>query len=191
MGTWWWRRIGYWPIRVDSRRAALPECGEAGGAERARHCGARRRSRRRRWEVLPCEPSCRLCRRRSGGVDSSFGNNGTGQVNSFLPVGKVQLLDTLKLSSGGTLAAGLDAAAELVLVKFASDGTIDTTFGNQGFQVTSDLPSSFIPLNLAFNRANQMILLTGTSGTNGTPAVFRVTLSGEADGSFNGGNPIA
>ncbi len=125
----------------------------------------------------------------SGTLDTTF--NGTGIVDS--PIGGnaeargVAVQSDGRIVVGGAFYNGSDF--DFLVVRYNSDGTLDTTFNGTGFVVTS-LGGSELCYSMALQRDGK-IVLAGYSDTDGdfnTNAVVlaRYTSTGAPDTSFNG-----
>jgi uncharacterized delta-60 repeat protein len=132
-----------------------------------------------------------------GTFDTSFGNNGkvftTFNVNNTQIIQSVILLDNNKIIIGGCIQESLSNQLDFFLSKFNSDGTIDTTFGDNGksiidFNEFHDSQSSndFI-FKLVFQNDGKIIATGYTSSvvTNENKfALARLTSSGVLDSTF-------
>jgi len=114
-----------------------------------------------------------------GSLDTSFGTNGVVSQN-FGVLGPIVAVviqpnqQILALASGGGAAIG----------RFNSDGSLDTTFGSNGFATSGALNSGFGTLSVMALQPNGAILVTGDG------LLGRFTSSGQPDTTF-GTNGLA
>jgi uncharacterized delta-60 repeat protein len=144
------------------------------------------------WAVLRFNPD--------GSLDTSFGSGGK-PVNPF-PTGTVASADAVVVEPNGKILVGGEYAAttgaelpsslSMVLVQYNPDGTLDTTFGNNGV-----VTGAMLPLNLVRGLAlqpNGQIVVVGTPSapTSGaaTLDVARFNANGTLDTTF-GTNGLA
>jgi uncharacterized delta-60 repeat protein len=130
----------------------------------------------------------------NGSLDANFGNNGIiytdfsgDDDNAFT----VTILDNGKILVGGVNAFGYIGNNEFALVRYNSNGSIDTSFGNNG-KVSTNLGNyADVGLALAIQSDNK-ILLAGYSnnGNNKNFSLLRYNSNGSLDTSFGGGDGI-
>ena len=117
----------------------------------------------------------------NGTLDSSFGTGGI--VNNTAVLGPVMALAIQPDGKILAFAAGFTGAS---LGRFNTDGSVDTTFGSDGFAVSKSLNSGPSILSVMALQADGKILVTGAG------LVGRYTSTGQLDTSFgNGGSGIA
>lgn len=119
----------------------------------------------------------------NGSPDSSFGNHGQVILNIGIPLYPGSLIeqdDSLLLICGLTE----DSASDLLVARFRQDGSIDSTFGNQGL-VILDLGQDEGLIAMAL-QPDRKILLTGASGLNMNydAVLLRLLPDGTPDSSF-------
>jgi uncharacterized delta-60 repeat protein len=127
-----------------------------------------------------------------GSLDASFGAGGKVTTD----VGFVEQAESVKIQSDGKIVvAGYSLVSpankfEFVLLRYNSDGSLDSSFGSGG-KVTSDLGS---PKNEAYSLVIQpdgKIVVVGTAGPNGAGppdlALVRYNSDGSLDTSFGNG----
>lgn len=118
-----------------------------------------------------------------GTLDNSFGNAG---ISLATPGGNSAVGVDLVIQSDGRIVVALYAGGDLALMRFNSDGTPDTGFGNAGiFQQRIGSQS-----NIAFSMVEQddgkLLLLGRASSANGVAqaALLRFTADGSLDPYF-------
>jgi uncharacterized delta-60 repeat protein len=117
----------------------------------------------------------------NGTLDSTFGTGGV--VNNSAVLGPVMALAIQPDGKILAFAAGFTGAS---LGRFNTDGSVDTTFGSDGFAVSKSLNSGPGILSVMALQADGKILVTGAG------LVGRYTSTGQLDTSFgNGGSGIA
>lgn len=123
-----------------------------------------------------------------GNLDSTFGTG--GKVLTDLPSGSEELVSIKTLSNGKIVGGGtrFNSQYNLLLIRYNTDGTLDTTFGNSG-NTTIDLDNTSEDLakNLEIQNDGKIILV-GDCYSGGTFyfAVTRCTADGIIDSSFSG-----
>lgn len=115
----------------------------------------------------------------AGDLDTSFGNGGIVTTEFFR--GNNEIRSVTLQTDGKILAVGQDFS----LARYNSDGTVDATFGTNGFARPSTLGGSSYSLAI---QADGKIVVAGTryNGTNNDISVMRYTSSGILDLSFDG-----
>lgn len=130
----------------------------------------------------------------NGSLDASFGSNGivntdfTGDDDSAFAVA---ILPNGKILVGGVDAFGYIGNNEFALVRYNSNGTLDTSFGNNG-KVSTNL-GNYEDVGFALVvQTDGKILLSGFSnnGNNFDFALLRYNSNGSLDTSFGGGDGI-
>lgn len=134
----------------------------------------------------------------NGSVDTSFGNNGTA-LDRFYYQGNLAK-DVVVQADGKILIAGTANNDFFALLRYNSDGTLDTTFGNIGFITTDFSTSNAANFNTGKDggesitlQANGKILIAGySSSNNGTYkfAIARYNSDGSLDVSFDGDGKV-
>jgi len=114
----------------------------------------------------------------TGPLDPTFG---TGGIVPTATIGSGLAGDTCALALQGTniIVAGASTSGNLVLYRYDTNGTLDTTFGTAGTTVTS-LPGALSPA-IAFQSTGKIILV---SATNNDQAVLRYSADGILDATF-------
>ncbi len=129
-----------------------------------------------------------------GDLDPSFGNGGV--VTTTLPIGNF-LCNAIAIQSDVKIvAAGHDPSPGglFVVLRHNTDGSLDSSFGNNGV-VTSSFNSSFNgpgPVGLALQSDGKMVVV-GTkhiSSTLDTIALARYTITGSIDSTFGQGGVV-
>lgn len=114
-----------------------------------------------------------------GSLDTSFDTDG----KLVTDLGGTETLNSMiALADGKFLAAGTDGNNDMVLVRFNSDGSLDTSFDSDG-KVTTDLGGWEEGKSVAV-QADGKILLAGSSDTDF--ALVRYNTDGSLDTTFNG-----
>jgi uncharacterized delta-60 repeat protein len=119
-----------------------------------------------------------------GVLDPSFG--GTGVVTTAIPSGNAAAAGVAIQSDGKIVAAGyaFGVSRYVGLVRYNTDGSIDTTFGTGGYVTTSI--GSAAQANAVAIQADDNIVIAGNAftGTDNQFLVARYTPSGALDPSF-------
>ena len=119
----------------------------------------------------------------NGSLDTSFDTDG----KLVTDLGGTETLNSLiALNDGKFLAAGTDGNNDLVLMRFNSDGSFDTSFDTDG-KVSTDL-GGWETGNSVAVQSDGKILLAGTSDTDF--ALVRYNTDGSLDTSFGKGNHV-
>ena len=116
----------------------------------------------------------------NGSLDSTFGTG--GKVTTTVG-GSDQIARAVALQSDGKIvAAGFDGS-NVVVARYATDGTLDTAFGGTGIVVT-DVPGSGRDLGFAVEvLSSGKILVAGVA--NGAFAILRYDANGMLDTTFD------
>lgn len=127
-----------------------------------------------------------------GSLDASFGTAGRVQTDTGSPFQTVQ--DLWVLPDQTILAAGTrmnDQDQDVLLVRYLSDGSLDTSFGNAGW-VSTDLGSTADSVNHMTVQSDGRILLVGgvALGVNGEMALVRYLADGSLDSGFGQGGKV-
>ena len=118
----------------------------------------------------------------NGTLDSSFGTGGIVN-NTFGALGPVM---AVTVQPDGKILAYASGFGGGSVGRFNSDGSVDTTFGNDGFAVSKSLGSGPGVLSVMALQADGKILVTGAG------LIGRYTSTGQLDSSFgSGGSGIA
>jgi len=118
----------------------------------------------------------------NGTLDSSFGTGGVVN-NTFGALGPVM---AVAIQPDGKILAYASGFGGGSVGRFNSDGSVDTTFGNDGFAVSKSLDSGPGVLSVMALQADGKILVTGAG------LLGRYTSTGQLDTSFgSGGSGIA
>jgi hypothetical protein len=105
----------------------------------------------------------------NGIVDTSFGTNGNGRVDSSFqnssPDGgganSIVLQTDQKIILGGFTSNSVTSSSDYALVRYNPNGTIDTSFGTNGYTQTNLFSTECLGFSLAIQNDNK-ILLTGS-----------------------------
>ena len=120
-----------------------------------------------------------------GSLDTTF--NSTGKV--ITDIGGVDDVSSLAIQSDGKIvvAGTTMTATDFALVRYATDGSVDTTFGTNGIVTTSTTGSVDLAKAVAI-QSDGKIVVAGTELVGGTSAVFmveRFNTDGSLDTSFD------
>ena len=122
-----------------------------------------------------------------GKLDTTFGTAGTTTVTLPPPLGSRVVAIALQADGsivvGLYLTAGAGGVDTMALVRFTPSGTLDKSFGTNGFFTLSIAGQSTWVLGIAVD-ANNKIVMAGSS--NGDLALARVTPNGGLDATFGG-----
>ncbi len=135
---------------------------------------------------------------------SGFGNNGQGytNINLYTDSNQTQLINTQAMAltmqpDGKFVVAARGNATNLVVIRFASDGLLDTTFNiagpNQGY-TTIAIPNAVnlnnITSSVAIQSTGNIVVCTQITLGDGSEqiAIFRYTPTGLLDTTFPGGS---
>lgn len=120
-----------------------------------------------------------------GSTDSTFGVNGIATISiglSFYSNNALAVHDDDKLIvAGDKFVAG--AGSVFAVERFNSDGTVDSTFGDDGIAVTNTEAHYFNQVNVIFHQGK--IIITGIT-IDQRLVLFRFNSNGELDNSFSG-----
>src|SRR5690242_369082 len=133
--------------------------------------------------------SFRLVRAASGDLDSSFGT--AGKVTLAFPGANDVARATAIQSDGKIIAAGTDGN-DFMLVRYNSNGSVDTTFGSSG-RVTTDFSGSIDQAFAVLIDSNGKYVAAGssTNPSSGTDvALARYNTNGSLDVSFGTGGKV-
>jgi len=126
----------------------------------------------------------------AGTFETSFGINGIS--NFCFTQGSHQIMDAGFQSDGKTLYMGVYAEPSCVdIVRANTDGSIDSTFGNQGIiaNICASFPNGgYYVADMAI-QSDDKILLMGTQQNSTYPNAYwvsRLTANGDIDPTFNG-----
>jgi uncharacterized delta-60 repeat protein len=135
------------------------------------------------------------CYKPNGSLDMSFGNNGIvttpsagNQIGNAWVEGAV-LYPSAGTANDGKIAvvgsnAGLSSGP--LLVRFNTNGSLDTTFGSNGF-----VPLGVNPSGVAFDAGTRFVVAGSTPGSSGDTALERLNRDGTVDATFGSGGLAA
>lgn len=121
----------------------------------------------------------------SGALDTNFGSG--GRVNFEL--GSSEVADSMLIQSTGKLiiAGGttLNGAQQFLVARFNTTGTLDTTFGSNGYTLTA-IGEGAVANGVGLQVSSGKIILAGTAVINGQPvfATARYNVGGSLDLTF-------
>jgi uncharacterized delta-60 repeat protein len=118
----------------------------------------------------------------NGSLDTTFGAAGTRLTNIS---GFDYATSVVEQSNGKLVVGGTTNSADFAVVRYSSDGTVDTTFGTAGV-TTIDFSAATDSVRNIIALPDDSILLAGTtdSGSAARFAVSKVTSSGILDTTF-------
>ncbi len=127
----------------------------------------------------------------SGSLDPTFGGDGvvTTNVTSGYDSATSVAIDT----DGNIVVAGYGGGGAFVVVRYATDGTLDPTFGGDG-AVTTNLTSGFDIANALAIDADGKIVVAGEAGfcceLTGGFGLVRYNTDGTLDSTFDGDGKV-
>ena len=131
-----------------------------------------------------------------GSVDTSFGAAGLGIGPTFPAIGGLaDAWDVLVQPDQKIVVAGDQSdGQQWDIVRYNSDGTLDSTFGTGGVATVSFSAIGQTPFRIA-QQADGKLLIAGTPFENGSESqpgfeLTRLNTDGSIDSTFNGGQPI-
>ncbi len=95
----------------------------------------------------------------NGSVDTNFGNNGS--VITDLNVASEDLAQSVVVQSDGKIIVAGKSNQQAALVRYNSDGTIDTNFGTNGKILPSTNVSSFSDVSVALQADGKVVVAMG------------------------------
>ena len=124
-----------------------------------------------------------------GSLDTSF--NGSGKVTTPISSGRDTGSEVAIQSDGKIVVAGTSASGttfDIAVVRYNSDGSLDTSFNSTGKVTTGFGGNSFDVGNAVKIQSDGKIVVAGQSNFNGNfdVAVVRYNADGTLDTSFNG-----
>ncbi|MEI6199977.1 MAG: hypothetical protein WCP83_08585, partial [Actinomycetota bacterium] len=130
-----------------------------------------------------------------GSLDTTFdgetGNNGNGKITTDIGTNSGDNATAIAIQSNGKIiVAGdtyLSSSSDIALVRYNTDGSIDTTFGTNG-KVTTDFNNSADYTASVALQTNRKIIICGTSGNDF--AIVRYNEDGSLDSAFGTGGTL-
>ena len=126
-----------------------------------------------------------------GTPDASFGTNGV--VTTAVGVSDDQCMDILLQPDGKIILTGFVFALptrKAVLVRYNSDGTMDSSFGINGIAADDLGGTDSWPVSLAVQPDGKILLSGGWGGPEGDFLLARYLADGTLDGSFGSGGYV-
>jgi len=117
----------------------------------------------------------------AGDLDSTF--NLVGTVVTEAPNASFSSLNAMKLLSGGKILVAGDSDGDFVLARYNSDGSLDTTFGTNGFTLT-DLGGTDVALGVAIVSDGKILVSGSTYSVVQQLALGRYSSEGILDTTF-------
>ena len=128
----------------------------------------------------------------NGSLDTTFSGDGIATID--VSEGEDRASAVAIQSDGKIVAAGLTEAPNgtfnIILLRFNSNGTLDTTFSGDGIVVTDLTPSDDIASGVAIQSNNRIVVVGRTGGllaANGDIVLARYNSNGALDTSFGAG----
>jgi uncharacterized delta-60 repeat protein len=131
-----------------------------------------------------------------GSLDASFGSGGSVTTNL---ASSLQQPEAVKIQSDGKIVVagysltGPGNQSDFALVRYNSDGSLDSSFGSGG-KVLTDIGATLDQANSIVVQPDGKILVTGISGTNGSGpadlALVRYNSDGTLDTSFGAASAL-
>ena len=143
-------------------------------------------------KASPYTGSVRLVRYNvDGSLDTSFGTNGIGGFNvsstqNIAPSIVTELSDGSIVVAGINNVFGVSTSVAAVVMKFSSNGILDTSFGTNGI-LTLDSASSpgFVsPGKMISVGDSVLVMYVGSSGSTSTTKIAKISSTGSLDSSF-------
>ncbi len=123
-----------------------------------------------------------------GSFDNSFGTNGVVIANS----GGSDVLASVLIANDGKIYAAGDSESNFSIAKFNTDGTMDTSFGTNGWSFIAFSSSSYAQ-DIAFQNDGNIVMggFGIISGGRYQMAAARITADGALDNSFGTDGKVA
>jgi uncharacterized delta-60 repeat protein len=131
----------------------------------------------------------------SGSLDTTFGSGGevlTAVGNTFSAAAGMAIQGDGKIVASGPAYTGASTGTDFALVRYNSDGSLDTTFGTGG-ETTTDFGSLNDAGGKVVIQSNGDIVVAGNSNQSSTGPDFALacyTPSGSLDPSFGSGGKV-
>lgn len=123
----------------------------------------------------------------NGQVDPTFGNNGIVTTNIGFDANGP---NSIVIQNDGKIVVGASTYADMALIRYNTDGSLDTTFGSGGI-VIFDLGYSEGLSKILLQPDGKILAIGGTyNGNHGAGVVARFSSSGQLDGSWGGSGYI-
>ncbi|MEP6684781.1 MAG: T9SS type A sorting domain-containing protein [Parafilimonas sp.] len=127
----------------------------------------------------------------NGKTDPSFGTQGIAKFPVSANTAGIALQSNGKILVAGTTIA---ANSKAVVVRFNTNGTIDSTFGINGiatFALTSTVTGNLKAADIAINSSDKILVAANSQTKTGDVIVYRLTANGSIDNSFGTNGFIA
>ena len=143
-------------------------------------------------KASPYTGSVRLVRYNvDGSLDTSFGTNGIGGFN-VSPTQSIGPSIVAELSDGSIVVAGINnvfgvsQAVAAVVMKFSSNGVLDTSFGTNGILTLDSVssPGSASPTRMIPVGDSVLVMYRASSGSTFTTKIAKISSTGSLDSSF-------
>lgn len=129
----------------------------------------------------------------AGALDNSFGHQGKVITKKIAPNKEViEGIGAMGIQPDGKIiAAGrgiFHNTVGLVVLRYNHDGSLDTSFGEDGSFFTHDSSTNAYPLDLAIDASNRIIIVAAAwdiTGENSAFQVIRLSPDGTLDGNFD------
>lgn len=122
----------------------------------------------------------------NGTLDTTFNSSGSQPGVVTLPIGTSSFINSIAIQSDGKIVAGGQGEAagisQFALARFNSDGSLDSSFGNNGI-TTEALGTSSKIFAIAI-QSNGKIVATGLGNLSGLSVIARFNTDGTLDNTF-------
>lgn len=129
----------------------------------------------------------------NGALDTTFGNN--GKVTTHFNGGPFDAVDDLALQPDGKIVAAghavddVGGSVDIAVVRYNSNGSLDTAFGNGG-KVTTHLRDSSNSASSLVLQPDGKIVIAGATGAIPDIAVVRYNPNGSLDSTFGSNGAV-
>lgn len=121
-----------------------------------------------------------------GSIDTSFGTSGI--VTTDIPTGGGDRLEGLAIQPDGKIVAGGHSGGDFVVVRYNTDGSLDTSFGGgNGIGTATVLGSAWVN-DLAMQEDGKFLVAGYDGGSLDDFALVRFNADGTVDTTFGGGD---
>jgi uncharacterized delta-60 repeat protein len=126
-----------------------------------------------------------------GTLDSTFGDGGRVVANVSVHPDESDDASAVAMQADGKIVAagGVKEGTDIGLARFNPDGTLDSTFGDDG-TVTTDVQQSDWAAGLVIQEDGKIITAGPTSGSSGQFALVRYSVDGSLDTTFDGDGKV-
>lgn len=125
----------------------------------------------------------------NGTLDTSFGGDGivATTISGSSRVNGIARQSDGKITVGGSS----DSNANAAIARYTSNGTLDTTFGNNGITIINKLPTGTEAItNISIPSGSGAAIYASLDSTNGGTGVLKLLTNGTLDPSFGNGGLV-